>query len=75
MHHDIQLEMPSCPLCRQARLEVMDPLAAVFCPRCHVIYPVHDGIPFLFREAALPAGNCGTVSGGTEQKKVSTVTG
>lgn len=75
MHHDIQLEMPSCPLCRQARLEVMDPLTAVFCPRCRIIYPVYDGIPFLFREAALPAGLCRADAGEAEQKKVPTVTG
>ena len=58
MHHDIQLEMPSCPQCRKARLEVADPLAAVICPQCRIVYPVHDGIPFLFREAAFAAGVC-----------------
>lgn len=58
MHHNIQPESPSCPQCRQAGFEVMDPLIAVFYPECHIIYPVSNGIPFLFRKASLSAGNC-----------------
>ena len=71
MHHNILPESPSCPQCRQAGLEVMDPLTAVFCPDTASVY---DGIPFLFREAALSAGNCPSGIGKGAQN-IPTVTG
>lgn len=46
MHHNIRPESPSCPQCRQAGLEVMDPLTAVFCPDAASSIPYMTGSRF-----------------------------
>ena len=54
---DIQkelLEILACPRCR-GRLEALgEPLEALCCPACAVVYPVREGIPVMLVEEALP---------------------
>ena len=55
--NDSQLQILLCPECRKPLRSVPDFREALVCPVCGMIYPVCDDIPFLFKEAALPAAS------------------
>jgi uncharacterized protein YbaR (Trm112 family) len=40
-----------CPACRGELEDREDGLA---CPRCALLYPIEEGVPFLVRECAVP---------------------
>ena len=52
---DSQLQISLCPTCLTP-LFVLDIDTSVACPACRMVYPIRDHIPFLFQEAAIPAG-------------------
>ena len=47
------LNLLNCPNCGCA-LNVMDAHTGLLCPRCRLVYPIRDEVPFLIREEAVP---------------------
>ena len=49
------LEILACPVCKGS-LELREDQALLVCARCHVGYPIEEGIPNLLPDAGRPLG-------------------
>lgn len=47
------LDILTCPHCGHT-IRVVDSHTGLLCPRCRLVYPIRDEVPFLVTEAGVP---------------------